>query len=80
MLWIYVPNYTYNGTITAIQNVTNWETEHQNFWDSLDFVKRSYPTNETWQATTKERCYDITGTTYDDSLDPIDLEKTLDVI
>ena len=61
VLWIYVPDYEYNGRIMSIQNVTNWQTDYQPFFDSIDYIKEAYQTNETWQLATKEyTCWEST--------------------
>lgn len=42
VLWIHVPDWTRNGVLSDIKNVTNRVTDHSTLWHSLDKLDDRY--------------------------------------
>ena len=42
VLWIHVPDWTKNGVVNDIKNVTNRVTERQPLWDSFNLIDSQY--------------------------------------
>ena len=43
-----MPDFTDHGRINSIQNITNWHTDYEEFFEALDVIRESYPNNATW--------------------------------
>lgn len=50
VMWIHVPDWTDQGKIRDIRNVTNLETQHADLWNSIAELNKQFPTENDWLA------------------------------
>ena len=48
VLWIHVPDFSHNGRMRDIHNITASMSNNTDFFESLEYVRETFPTEEVW--------------------------------